>query len=150
VTIDSSTSKIAKLNELLKQDSFEKVLVFGRTKRGVERLGRELYNQGYKVASIHGDKPQYQRQQAIRMFKEDVVNILVATDVAARGLDISNITHVINYDPPQHTKIIFIVLDELDAQIIKGLHLLLPINIFFVFRQLGNGSFTFDSCHGII
>lgn len=92
--------KIDVLNELLGNEEFKKVLVFGRTKRGVERLSRDLYQKGLKITSIHGDKPQSQRQQAIRMFKEDVVRILVATDVAARGLDISNITHVINYDPP--------------------------------------------------
>jgi len=93
--------KRQKLAELLKMEEFKKVLVFGRTKMGVENLSRDLYQKGFKVTSIHGDKPQYQRQQAIRMFKEDVVQVMVATDVAARGLDIANITHVINYDVPQ-------------------------------------------------
>lgn len=93
-------SKIEKLSSLLKQEEFKKVLVFGRTKRGVERISRDLFQKGFKVTSIHGDKAQFQRQQAIRMFKEDVVKIMVATDVAARGLDITNISHVINYDIP--------------------------------------------------
>ena len=94
-------SKMEKLSFLLKQEEFKKVLVFGRTKRGVERISRDLFQKGFKVTSIHGDKAQFQRQQAIRMFKEDVVKIMVATDVAARGLDIANVTHVINYDIPQ-------------------------------------------------
>lgn len=101
VQCESSFGKVDKLKELLKSDGFSKVLVFGRTKMGVERLSRDLFSQGFKVASIHGDKPQFQRQQALRMFKEDVVNILIATDVAARGLDIPNVSHVINYDVPQ-------------------------------------------------
>lgn len=94
-------SKIGTLKDLLQQDEFKKVLVFGRTKRGVDRISRELYQHGLRVGSIHGDKPQMQRQKALRMFKEDVVNILIATDVAARGLDIANVTHVINYDVPE-------------------------------------------------
>ncbi len=94
-------SKMEKLSSLLKLEEFKKVLVFGRTKHGVERISRDLFQKGFKVTSIHGDKAQFQRQQAIRMFKEDVVSIMVATDVAARGLDIANVTHVINYDIPQ-------------------------------------------------
>ena len=94
-------SKMEKLSTLLRQEEFKKVLVFGRTKHGVERVARDLFQKGFKVTSIHGDKAQFQRQQAIRMFKEDVVSIMVATDVAARGLDIANVTHVINYDIPQ-------------------------------------------------
>ncbi len=93
--------KMEKLSSLLKQEEFKKVLVFGRTKHGVERVARDLFQKGFKVTSIHGDKAQFQRQQAIRMFKEDVVSIMVATDVAARGLDIAGVTHVINYDIPQ-------------------------------------------------
>ncbi|MFA5136483.1 MAG: DEAD/DEAH box helicase [Patescibacteria group bacterium] len=100
VRINPGKTKIDMLDELLRKDEFKKVLVFGRTKFGVERLGRDLFQKGFKVTSIHGDKPQIKRQQAIRMFKEDVVRVLVATDVAARGLDIGNITHVINYDVP--------------------------------------------------
>ena len=94
-------SKMEKLSSLLKQEEFKKVLVFGRTKHGVERVARDLFQKGFKVTSIHGDKAQFQRQQAIRMFKEDVVKIMVATDVAARGLDIDDVSHVINYDIPQ-------------------------------------------------
>lgn len=100
VKVDMGKTKIQVLDELLKKDEFKKVLVFGRTKFGVERLGQELFRKGFKVTSIHGDKPQVKRQQAIRMFKDDVVNVMIATDVAARGLDIHDVTHVINYDPP--------------------------------------------------
>jgi len=99
--IQNGETKMQILDSLLKKEEFKKVLVFGRTKMGVEKLSRELFDKGHKVASIHGDKPQFKRQQAIRYFKEDVVKVLVATDVAARGLDIANITHVINYDVPE-------------------------------------------------
>jgi superfamily II DNA/RNA helicase len=92
--------KIQVLEGLLKKEEFKKVLIFGRTKSGVERLSVSLFQKGFKVASIHGDKPQYKRQQAIRHFKDNVISILVATDVVARGIDIPNITHVINYDQP--------------------------------------------------
>jgi superfamily II DNA/RNA helicase len=93
-------SKPSVLQALLKKEEMKKVLIFGRTKMGVERLSNDLFKQGFKVASIHGDKPQFKRQTAIRLFKENAVSILVATDVAARGLDIADITHVINYDQP--------------------------------------------------
>ncbi len=100
IKVDSGKSKIDVLKDLLNNEEFKKVLVFGRTKFGVERLGKDLYQKGFRVTSIHGDKPQVKRQQAIRMFKENVVSIMVATDVAARGLDIADVTHVINFDPP--------------------------------------------------
>ncbi|QQG44431.1 MAG: DEAD/DEAH box helicase [Candidatus Roizmanbacteria bacterium] len=100
VRIHPGAQKMDTLETLLKKDDFKKVLIFGRTKHGVERLSTNLYKKGFKVASIHGDKPQSKRTQAIRLFKEDVVNILVATDVASRGIDITDITHVINYDQP--------------------------------------------------
>ncbi|MEI6533324.1 MAG: DEAD/DEAH box helicase [Candidatus Roizmanbacteria bacterium] len=96
----NGAEKFVVLEELLKKEDFKKVLIFGRTKMGVEKLSRTLYQRGFKVASIHGDKPQSGRNQAIRLFKEDVVQILVATDVASRGIDIPDITHVINYDQP--------------------------------------------------
>lgn len=100
VRVRPGAQKIDILENLLKKDEFKKVLIFGRTKHGVERLSTNLYQKGFKVASIHGDKPQFKRTQAIRLFKEDVVKILVATDVASRGIDIVDITHVINYDQP--------------------------------------------------
>ncbi len=93
-------TKIQLLNELLAKPEFNKVLIFGRTKVGVERLSNSLSNRGLKVQSIHGNKNHSQRQNALKAFKNNVINILVATDVAARGLDIPNVSHVINYELP--------------------------------------------------
>ena len=92
--------KLETLIDLLKQPEFDKVIVFGRTKHGVERLARDLNHAGIKADSIHGDKTHGKRQKALGLFKQDHVNVLVATDVAARGLDISGVSHVINYDLP--------------------------------------------------
>lgn len=100
VKIPVGTSKLSVLAALLAKEEYRKVLVFTRTKRGAEGLSNSLYKQGFKTVSIHGDKPQAKRQQAIRLFKDGVAEILVATDVAARGIDIPDITHVINYDEP--------------------------------------------------
>lgn len=100
VKVAPGKTKIGTLEELLEKDELKKVLIFGRTKHGVERLSGHLYSKGFKVVSLHGDKPQSKREQAIRMFKNDSVDILIATDVAARGLDIADVTHVINYDEP--------------------------------------------------
>ena len=93
--------KFNRLRELLLQSEVSKVLIFIETKREVERIARELINEGFKADSIHGDKRQNQRQKALKMFRDNLINILVATDVAARGLDINGITHVINYTVPQ-------------------------------------------------
>ena len=94
-------NKIDKLHDLLNQDSFEKVLVFGRTKHGIEKLDRNLTDRGFKVGSIHGNRTQGQRQRILKNFKQDEISILLATDVASRGLDIDNVSHVINYDLPK-------------------------------------------------
>lgn len=93
--------KIELLQSLLDQDEYEKVLVFGDTKYGVQRLSNHLTKAGYPSVAIHGNKTQGQRQRALRDFKDEKVKVLVATDVAARGLDIPNVTHVINFDTPQ-------------------------------------------------
>lgn len=93
--------KIEKLHELLTTDGFDKVLIFGRTKWGIEKLMTALMDRGFKAAAIHGNKTQGQRQRALEQFKQDEVKILLATDVASRGLDIQNVTHVINYDAPE-------------------------------------------------
>ena len=100
IKVEHGKTKLDTLLMLLKKEEFKKVLVFGRTKRGVDNVSRALFQKGFKVTAIHGNKPQRKRQQAIRMFKEDVVPIMVATDVAARGLDVANISHVINFDTP--------------------------------------------------
>ncbi len=92
--------KLDMLHELLNQKEFSKVLVFGRTKHGVEKLSKLLNDRGFKSESIHGNKSHSQRQRALLQFKDNRAQILVATDVAARGLDIADISHVINYDLP--------------------------------------------------
>jgi superfamily II DNA/RNA helicase len=92
--------KLEILHELLLQKDFSKVLVFGRTKHGVEKLSKMLIEKGFKAESIHGNKNHSKRQQALRLFKEGNIQVLVATDVAARGLDIADVSHVINYELP--------------------------------------------------
>ena len=86
---------------MLRQDHYDKVLVFGETKFGVQRLSDHLDSIGIPSAAIHGNKNQAQRQRALKQFKDERVRVLVATDVAARGLDIPNVSHVINFDTPQ-------------------------------------------------
>ena len=101
VRVRDKNDKLFALKEMLKNPEFSKVLIFSETKRDVERLTADLSNGGFKAESIHGDKRQSQRQRALGQFKNDEINILVATDVAARGLDIKDVTHVINYTIPQ-------------------------------------------------
>ena len=92
--------KIDMLINLLQTDEFEKTLVFGETKFGVQRLSDYIEQQGITSVAIHGNKSQPQRQRALRAFKDNLASVMVATDVAARGLDIPNVTHVINFDQP--------------------------------------------------
>ncbi len=100
VRVERGSDKVSVLKGLLDQKDFSKVIIFGRTKHGVERISRDLIQLGFKAESIHGDKNHGQRQRALKLFKENNLQVLVATDVAARGLDIPNVTHVINYDVP--------------------------------------------------
>lgn len=100
VYIKRDQEKVDVLQRLLSQPEFNKVLIFGRTKHGVEKLSKTLSDRGFKTESIHGDKNQARRQRALQSFKGNSVNVLVATDVAARGLDIPAVSHVINYDVP--------------------------------------------------
>jgi len=100
VRFRDKSEKYEILCNFLRKAEFSKVLLFGRTKHGVEKLGRDLVHSGFRAASIHGNKTQPQRQRALKDFKDDRVQILVATDVAARGLDIPNVSHVINYEVP--------------------------------------------------
>lgn len=93
--------KIEMLHEMLQLKEFEKVLVFLRTKHATERVARELFDRGVRVGSIHGNKNQNQRQRTIEAFKRNQIKVLVATDVASRGLDIDNVSHVINFDLPE-------------------------------------------------
>ncbi len=100
VRVAKGQNKLDVLAELLQQKGFEKVLIFGRTKRGVEKLSKALTQRGFKLVALHGDKSQGQRLTALRLFKEHKVRILVATDVVGRGLDIPDVSHVINFDIP--------------------------------------------------
>lgn len=93
--------KRALLAHLLKEDLEGSVLVFTRTKRGADRVARDLEKVGMRVAAIHGDKSQMARQRALQDFKNGRMRVLVATDIAARGIDISSLPYVVNYDVPE-------------------------------------------------
>jgi ATP-dependent RNA helicase RhlE len=95
-----ASDKVAILQNLLVKEEFQKILIFGRTKFSVERLSKTLRARGFSVESIHGNKTHGKRQRALEDFKKDIVKILVATDIAARGLDIPEVSHVINFDVP--------------------------------------------------
>src|SRR3989338_4584813 len=97
----SKEEKLNKLHEVLKKDGSDKVLIFREMKHSVDNLAKELSKFGFKVGAIHGDKRSRERIRILDSFKKDHINILIATDVAARGLDIPDVTHVINYDVPQ-------------------------------------------------
>lgn len=93
-------SKLEQLNSILNRAEMTKILIFDETQRSVERLNQKLNDRGFKVDSIHGGKSQGQRQRALKRFKAGEINILVATDVAARGIDVADIYCVINYSQP--------------------------------------------------
>lgn len=101
IKIFNPKDKINILHDLLIKNDFEKVLIFGRTKHGVQHLSDELVRRGFKADAIHGNKKQNQRLRTLDKFKKNQINILLATDVAARGLDIPNVSHVINYELPE-------------------------------------------------
>jgi ATP-dependent RNA helicase RhlE len=90
------------LDELLRMHDVGSVIVFSRTKHGADRLARQLDRLGHSVAALHGDRTQGQRERALSDLKRGKVQVLVATDIASRGIDVTDITHVINYDVP-HT-----------------------------------------------
>jgi ATP-dependent RNA helicase RhlE len=92
--------KKALLLELLKKTNTDSVLIFTRTKHRAKRLAQQIERSGYKVTSLHSNRSQNQRQAALKGFKKGTYQIMVATDIAARGLDVENISHVINFDIP--------------------------------------------------
>lgn len=101
VKIRPGLNKVDVLSDMLMQDDdFEKVIVFGRTKHGINKLEKILSQRGLRVTSIHGNKTQAARQRSLDEFKKGRVQALLATDVAARGIDIDGVSHVINYDEP--------------------------------------------------
>jgi ATP-dependent RNA helicase RhlE len=97
----ASASKTALLLDLLERERFERVLVFTRTKRGADRLSHILEARSHKANRIHADRSQSQREAALRSFKSGKTRVLIATDIASRGIDIDLVSHVINYDVPE-------------------------------------------------
>lgn len=96
------TDKLEKLHDVLVAEGLSKALVFDETKFGAERLAKELVSRGFKADALHGGKSQSQRERALSKFRTNHINILVATDVAARGIDVTDISHVINYALPNN------------------------------------------------
>jgi len=90
------------LDQLLQRYEVDSAIIFTRTKHGADRLSRQLKQRGHTVAAIHGDRSQSQRERALDDLKRGRVNVLVATDIASRGIDVKDITHIVNYDVP-HT-----------------------------------------------
>ena len=101
ITVSSKEEKFKQLLEVLNDHTLYKIIIFGQTKYGVQRLADNLNKLHITSAAIHGNKSQPQRQRALNDFKEDKVRILVATDVAARGIDIPDVSCVINFDQPK-------------------------------------------------
>jgi len=101
VEFDSADSKVDTLMDLLIQPDFSRVIIFAEMKFSAEKLSKELNARGIQSQSIHGNKSHAQRQRALRRFKEGEAQVLVATDVAARGIHVDDVSHVINYDLPQ-------------------------------------------------
>ena len=96
--------KSALLLHLLRDSQFDTVLVFTRTKRGADKIARRLETSGIKTGTIHSNRSQNQRLRALKDFKSGAVRVLVATDIAARGIDVDGISHVVNYDFPMHSE----------------------------------------------
>ncbi len=100
IRVEGSEKKLNKLINTIESPGFEKVLIFAETKRSVDRLHGDLKDEGFRADLIHGDKSQRAREIALKKFDRGDIDILIATDVAARGLDVKGITHVINYETP--------------------------------------------------
>ena len=94
--------KQALLEELLRRTDYDQVLIFCRTKNGADRVARNLQNQGHSVAVLHSNRTQREREQALSGFRNGRYEVMVATDIAARGIDVQQISHVINFDVPHH------------------------------------------------
>ncbi len=93
--------KLEAICRIIDSEEPESAIIFCRTKRGVDELVEAMQSKGYNVEGMHGDMSQNQRINTLKKFKKATLNFLVATDVAARGIDVENISHVINYDIPQ-------------------------------------------------
>jgi len=106
-TVVNQHGKFETLCNILRQDSVEKAIVFCRTRRDTSRVSDQMYKKGFRVQALHAGFTQAQRDRAINDFKTGRLSLLVATDVAARGLDIQGITHIINYDVPNDPPVYF-------------------------------------------
>lgn len=102
--VDNIDHKNRLLDHLLSEPSFKQTIVFTATKRQAEHLAKLLYEKGHAAASLHGDMNQRQRTKTMMKLRQGTVSVLVATDVAARGIDVQNITHVINFDLPTNVE----------------------------------------------
>ncbi len=100
VIYHNSNNKFEKLTSLLNEQQYQRVIIFGSMKHSVEKLSKQLNVAGISSESIHGNKNHQQRQRALTNFKNGKVKVLTATDVAARGIHVDNVSHVINYDLP--------------------------------------------------
>ena len=89
---------------ILKDQSINQLLLFSRTKHGADRIVRNLRKKNIQASAIHGDKSQNQRQKALKSFKDSQIRVLVATDIAARGIDIDKLSYVLNYDIPNESE----------------------------------------------
>jgi ATP-dependent RNA helicase RhlE len=98
----ASDQKQELLEELLKRTEYDQVLIFCRTKHGADRVARKLNQEGHAVAVLHSNRTQREREQALNGFRNGRYEVMVATDIAARGLDVEQISHVINFDVPHH------------------------------------------------
>jgi ATP-dependent RNA helicase RhlE len=98
----ASDQKQALLEELLKRTDFDQVLIFCRTKHGADRVARKLHQQRHAVAVLHSNRTQREREEALNGFRNGRYEVMVATDIAARGIDVEQISHVINFDVPHH------------------------------------------------
>jgi ATP-dependent RNA helicase DeaD len=99
--------KFEALLKIMHEDQVDRAIIFCRTRRDTSRLADQLYRKGYRTQALHAGFTQAQRDRAISDFKAGRLNLLVATDVAARGLDIEGITHIINYDVPMDAPVYF-------------------------------------------
>ncbi len=106
-TVVAQHDKFAALCKIIREENVDKAIVFCRTRRDTSRLSEQLYRKGYRVEALHAGFTQAQRDRAISDFKCGRLNLLIATDVAARGLDIEGITHIINYDVPNDAPVYF-------------------------------------------
>ena len=100
VRVQAQSQKIALLLHVLEKESSGSIIVFSRTKHGADRISKKLTQEGISSAALHGNRSQNQRQKALAGFKDGGVRVLVATDIAARGIDVDGISHVVNFDTP--------------------------------------------------